>query len=67
MLPNRIAVYLTAVAALAAGLSPVVADLDLTSTVGVLGGVGALVAVVRKWLEGWQSYEERVDLLGNQE
>lgn len=61
--PNRIALYLTSVAALLAGLAPAVADLDTASTVGILGGVVALVGVVRKWLEGWQAYEERVDIL----
>jgi hypothetical protein len=58
--PNRIAVYLTSLAALAGGLAPVVADLDLTSTAGVLGGVAALTLVVRKWLDGWQKHEARV-------
>lgn len=62
MLPNRIAVYFTAVAALAAGLAPVVANLDLTSTVGVIGGLGALAAVVSVWLNGWAKYEERIAL-----
>jgi hypothetical protein len=61
--PNRIAVYLASAAALLGGLAPAVADLDTASTVGVLGGVIAVVGVVRKWLEGWQSFEERVDLL----
>lgn len=59
MLPNRIAVYFTAAAALAAGLAPVVANLDISSTVGVIGGVGALSAVVSVWLHNWGKYEER--------
>lgn len=69
MLPNRIAVYFTALAALAAGLAPVVANLDLTSTVGVIGGVGALALVVSVWLNGWAKYEERTaveDLVADQ-
>ena len=61
-LPNRLATYAAALAALCAAIVPVVADLDWTSTVGVIGGVGALSAVVWKWLDGWQKYEERVAL-----
>ena len=55
--PNRIAVYLTSIAALAGALAPAVADLDLTSTAGVIAGLLALLGVVRKWLDGWQAYE----------
>lgn len=59
MKPNRIAVYLTAIAALAGGAAPIVADLDLSSTAGVVAGLAALTAVVDRWLKGWQSHEER--------
>lgn len=58
--PNRIAVYLTALAALGAALAPVVADMDWTSTAGVIAGVLGLVTVVTKWLDGWQAYERDV-------
>lgn len=61
-MPNRIAVYLTTIAALLTALAPLVANLDLTSTVGILGGLGGIVLVVRKWLEGWQHYEARTAL-----
>ena len=61
-LPNRLATYAAALAALCAAIVPVLADLDWTSTVGIIGGVGALSAVVWKWLDGWQKYEERVAL-----
>jgi hypothetical protein len=57
--PNRVAAYLTALAALAGALAPIVADLDLTSTIGVLGGVTAVVAVFREWLKGWREHEWR--------
>ena len=62
MAPNRIAVYFTAAAALAAALVPVIANLDITSTVGIVGGVAALAGVVSVWLNGWQKYEERTAL-----
>jgi len=62
MLPNRIAVYFTAAAALAAAVVPVLADFDTQSTVGIVGGVGALSAVVGVWLYNWGKYEERESL-----
>ena len=60
-LPNRIAVYLTSAAALAAALAPVVADLDIESVAGIAAGLAAISAVVYKWLDGWQKYEARGD------
>lgn len=62
-LPNRIAVYLTGLAGLCTALAPVIADLDIESTVGLVGGFAGIAAVVHKWLQGWQNYEERTDLL----
>lgn len=59
MTPNRIAVYLTALAALAGGLAPAIADLDWTSTAGVIAGLVAILSVVQKWLSGWQQHEAR--------
>lgn len=61
-MPNRIAVYLTALAALAGGLAPVVGNLDLTSTIGIAAGLATIATVVHKWLEGWQHYESRTAL-----
>ena len=61
-MPNRIAVYFTALAALCAAIVPAIANLNTTSTIGIIGGVGALAAVVSTWLVGWQKYEERVAL-----
>lgn len=54
---NRVASYLTALAALAGALAPVVANLDLTSTLGMLGALAAIVATLREWLKGWRAYE----------
>lgn len=56
--PNRRAVYLTAVAGLFTALAPAVANLDLTSTAGVIAGLVAITAVVSKWLTGWQNLEK---------
>lgn len=57
--PNRVAVILTAGAALLSALAPIVADLDITNTVQILGSLAAAVTVVHKWLDGWQQYEHR--------
>lgn len=56
--PNRVAVYLTASAALLTALAPAVADLDLTSTATLIAGLAGLVTVVCKWLTGWQTDEQ---------
>lgn len=61
-MPNRIAVYLTALAGLLTALAPAVANLDFTSTVGAVGGFVGIAVVVQKWLEGWQKYEDRTAL-----
>ena len=42
---------------------PVVASLDLSGTAGVVAGIVALCAVAVKYLEGWQRYEARLDLV----
>lgn len=57
---GRIATYVGGVGALAAAVAPAVANLDLTSTAGLAAGVIALAAVVTKWLDGWQKYEQDV-------
>lgn len=59
MSPNRVAVYLTAVAGIAGAVSVPVANLDTTSTVGVLGGLVTVLGAVVKWLDGWQKHEAR--------
>lgn len=62
MLPNRIAVYMTSVAGLLTALAPVIANLDLTSTFGLVGGFVGAALVVKQWLDGWAKYEERTAL-----
>lgn len=56
-LPNRLAVYATALGALALGLLPLVGNLDWTSTAGVLGAIAAIGGVVGIWLFNWGKYE----------
>lgn len=62
MLPNRIVSYALVVLGFVAAIAPVAANLDWTSTVGVVGGVGTIAAAGVTWLLGWQRYEERTDL-----
>jgi hypothetical protein len=57
MLPNRIAVYLTGLIALALGLLPLVGNLDWTSTAGIIGAIAAISVVVREWLVNWGKWE----------
>lgn len=59
--PNRIAVYLTGLAGLATAVAVPVAELDTSSTIGVVGGLAAIVGVAVKFLEGWQRHEDRTE------
>ena len=56
-LPNRLAVYITGLIALLAGLLPLVGNLDWTSTAGVIAGLLAILGVVYKWLDNWGKWE----------
>ena len=60
-LPNRVAVYLAAAAALLGGLAPLVGNLDWESTAGIAAGLAAIAGVVSVWLNNWGKYEARVD------
>ena len=57
---GRIVTYLGGGAALCTALAPAVANLDLTSTAGLVGGMVALAGVIVKWLDGWQKYESDI-------
>lgn len=54
---GRVVVVLYALVAASGGLTVIIADLDLTSTVGVIGGILALAPVLIKFLEGVQQHE----------
>lgn len=60
MHPNRVVVALTVLAGLVGAVAPAVANLDTTSTVGVLGGLATVLGAAVKWLDGWQKHEARV-------
>lgn len=57
---GRIAAGMGAIAGLLAALAPIVANLDTTSTLGVVGGAAVIVTAIVKWLDGWQKYEQDV-------
>lgn len=60
MLPNRIALYLTAAGDLVAAVLPFIVDFGGSETVvGYATAIVALNGVVITWLQGWQKYEER--------
>lgn len=63
MLPNRIALYLTAVGDLVAGLAPFILDFGGSEKIAsYVASILAVNGVVIAWLLGWQRYEERTAL-----
>lgn len=56
---GRVVTVLTAATSLLLAVTPAVADLDPSSTAGVVAGIGGLVLIVRKWLDGLQQHEAR--------
>lgn len=58
--PNRMAIYLTALAGLATAIAPAVAGMDTSSTAGVIAGFLGIAATVDRFLKGWQAHEARV-------
>ena len=58
---GRNATILMLVIGLAGALTPMLANMDLTSTAGVVAALLAVAPVVVKYLDGWQKYEARLD------
>lgn len=59
--PSRVAAYTTAFAGLLAASAPIIGNLDLTSTAGVIAGVIAILGAYNTWAKGWREYESRED------
>jgi hypothetical protein len=57
--PARVAAVLGAIASLLAGLAPAIANLDLSSTAGVIAAIVAIGGIVVKWLDGQAKHEAR--------
>lgn len=60
MTPNRVATILAVIAGIATAVAPVVANMDWSSTAGVIAGGFAAVLAIVKWLDGWQKHEANV-------
>jgi hypothetical protein len=56
---NRVVAIATAVIALILGLLPAIANMDTTSTAGIIAGITAVLGVASVWLRGWQKFEDR--------
>lgn len=59
MQTNRVVAIAATIISLALAVLPVAANMDWTSTAGILAGVIAVLGVTQKWLEGWQKHEDR--------
>jgi hypothetical protein len=59
MTPNRVVAVAASLVTLALAALPVLADMDWTSTAGILAGITAVLGIVLKWLTGWQQHEAR--------
>jgi hypothetical protein len=57
---NRVVAIAVAGFGFVAAIAPVAANLDWTSTAGIIAGVGTVAAVAVKWLDGWQKHEQRI-------
>jgi hypothetical protein len=57
--PGRIATALAIIAGVAGAATPAIANMDATSTAGVIAGTFAVVAAVAAWLKGWREHEQR--------
>ena len=58
-LPNRLALYVTGVVSLLAGLAPLIGNLDWESTAGIAAGLIPIGAVVSVWLNNWGKWERQ--------
>lgn len=54
---NRVVALATAVLGLIAAIAVPLADLDWSSTAGVIAGLGSVALIASRWLEGWQKWE----------
>jgi protein-S-isoprenylcysteine O-methyltransferase Ste14 len=59
---NRVVVILTVLAGIGGAIVPVAANMDWTSTAGVMAGLTAIVVAAVTWLIGWQKAEARENL-----
>jgi hypothetical protein len=58
---GRIVTIVSLLIGLAGAAAPVVLNMDVSSTAGIVAGIVAMSAVIVKYLDGWQKYEARID------
>lgn len=54
---NRVVALTTALLTLVLAALPVLADMDWTSTAGIVAGIIAVLGIVNRWLAGWSNWE----------
>lgn len=57
---NRVVAVASVVVSLALAVLPVLADMDWSSTAGIVAGIVALLGVTDRWLKGWQQFENQI-------
>lgn len=63
--PNRIAVYLLIITGVAGAIVPVLESFDTQSIIGWVAGIGAIAGAILKWLDGWQKFEDRQQVVAD--
>ena len=58
---GRIVTIVSLMIGVAGAAAPVVLNMDISSTAGIVAGIVAMSAVIVKYLDGWQKYEARID------
>lgn len=58
--PSRIGAYLAGLSGIAGAVAVPIANLDTTSTAGVIAGVVAVLTAYLGWVPGWRAHEDRV-------
>jgi hypothetical protein len=58
--PGRAATALAVLAGAAGAAAPAVANMDWSSTAGVIAGTLAIVGAITAWLKGWREHEARL-------
>jgi hypothetical protein len=59
--PGRIATLLAIIAGVAGAAAPAIANMDWSSTAGVIAGTLAVVGAIVAWLKGWREHEARLE------
>lgn len=66
-MPNRVVLVILFVCGVAAAALPAAANLDWTSTAGVLGGLAAIATAIVTFVRGWQQWEQTQTMFAENE